>query len=91
MKDLGNAAYILGIRIYMDRSKRLIELSQDMNIDKVLKQFNMQDSKKDFLPMSHGINLSKSQCPSTPHEQDKTSRIPHASAIGSIMYGMLCT
>jgi hypothetical protein len=29
MKDLGEAAYILGIKIYRDRSKRLIGLIQD--------------------------------------------------------------
>ncbi|GJT04790.1 retrotransposon protein, putative, ty1-copia subclass [Tanacetum coccineum] len=29
MKDLGDATYILGIKIYRDRSKRLIGLSQD--------------------------------------------------------------
>ena len=68
MKDLGEAAYILGIKIYRDRSKRLIGLSQDTYIDKVLKRFNMQDSKKGFLPMSHGVSLCKSQCPSTPDE-----------------------
>ena len=28
MKDLGEAAYILGIKIYRDRSRRLIGLSQ---------------------------------------------------------------
>jgi hypothetical protein len=59
MKDLGEAAYILGIKIYRDRSKRLIGLSQDTYIDKILKQLNMQDSKKGFLPMSHGITLCK--------------------------------
>jgi hypothetical protein len=59
MKDLGETAYILGIKIYRDRSKRLIGLSQDAYIDKVLKRFNMQDSKKGFLPMLHGITLSK--------------------------------
>ena len=48
MKDLGEAAYILGIKIYRDRSKRLIGLSQDTYIDQVLKMFNMQDSKKGF-------------------------------------------
>jgi len=29
MKDLGEAAYVLGIRIYRDRSRRLIGLSQE--------------------------------------------------------------
>jgi hypothetical protein len=41
MKDLGEPTYILGIKIYRDRSKRLIGLSQDTYIDKVLKRFNM--------------------------------------------------
>jgi hypothetical protein len=85
MKDLGEAAYILGINIYRDRSKRLIGLNQFIYIDKVLKRFNMQDSKKDFLPMSHGVSLCKSQYRSTLDEQEKMSAIPYALAIGSII------
>ena len=42
MKDLGEAAYILGIKIYRDRSKRLIGLSQSTYLDKVLKRFKME-------------------------------------------------
>ncbi|KAJ9551125.1 hypothetical protein OSB04_015170 [Centaurea solstitialis] len=91
MKDLGNAAYILGIRIYRDRTKRLIGLSQSTYLDKILKKFNMSESKKGYLPMQHGIRLSKNQCPSTSEELDRMSRIPYASAIGSIMYAMTCT
>jgi hypothetical protein len=59
MKDLGKATYILGIKIYRDRSKRLIGLSQDTYIDKVLKRFNMKQSKKGFLPMSHYMRFSE--------------------------------
>jgi hypothetical protein len=59
MKDLGEAVYILYIKIYIDRPKRLIVLNQDAYIDKILNLFNMQDSKKGFLPMSHAITLSK--------------------------------
>jgi hypothetical protein len=71
MKDLGEAVYILGIKIYRDRSNRLIGLNQDAYIDKILNRFNMQDSKKGFLPMSHGFNLSNEQCPMTPDEQGR--------------------
>ena len=46
MKDLGEAAYILGIKIYRDRSRKLIGLSQSTYIDKVLNRFSMQDSKR---------------------------------------------
>ena len=49
MKDLGEAAYILGIKIYRDRSRRLIGLSQITYLDKILK-FKMDQSKKGFLP-----------------------------------------
>ena len=40
MKDLGEAVYILGIKIYRDRSRRLLGLSQSTYIDKVLNRFN---------------------------------------------------
>ncbi|KAJ8753518.1 hypothetical protein K2173_022759 [Erythroxylum novogranatense] len=51
----------------------------------------MQDSKKGFLPMSHGIKLSKKDYPTSDKELERMSKIPYASAIGSIMYAMLCT
>ncbi|KAJ9544716.1 hypothetical protein OSB04_024423 [Centaurea solstitialis] len=91
MKDLGEAAYILGIKIYRNRSRRLIGLSQSTYIDKILKRFRMDESKKGFIPMQHGIVLSKAQCPVSSEDQDKMKLIPYASAIGSIMYAMLCT
>ncbi|KAK9135217.1 hypothetical protein Syun_014547 [Stephania yunnanensis] len=46
MKDLGDVAYILGIRIYRDRSKGLIGLSQSAYIDNVLNRFGLQDPKR---------------------------------------------
>jgi hypothetical protein len=91
MNDLGEAEYILGIKIYRDRSKRLFGLSQDAYIDRILNRFNMQDSKKGFLSMSHDITLSKKQCPTDPDEQERIRVIPYALAIRSIMYAMICT
>jgi hypothetical protein len=91
MKNLGETVYILGIKIYRDRSKRLIRLSQNTYIDKVLNRFSMQNSKKWFLPMNHDAQFSKTQCPLTTYEQSIMSKVSYASAIGSIMYAMLCT
>ena len=91
MKDLGEATYIVGINIYRDRSQRLLGLSQSWYIDKVLKRFSMQDSKRGFFPMSYGMKLSKSQCPTTKDERELMDKIPYDLAIGSIMYAMLCT
>jgi hypothetical protein len=46
MKDLGEATYILGIIIYRDKSRRLIGLSHDIYIDKLLKHFSMEHQKR---------------------------------------------
>ena len=91
MKDLGEAAYILGIKIYRDRSRRLIRLSQSTYLDKVLKKFKMDQAKKGFLLVLQGVKLSKTQYPTTAEDREKMKSVPYASAIGSIMYAMLCT
>ncbi|GJX39853.1 retrotransposon protein, putative, ty1-copia subclass [Tanacetum coccineum] len=51
MKDLGEATYILGIKIYKDRSKRLIGLCQSAYIEKILKRFFMENSKRGSIPI----------------------------------------
>ena len=61
MKYLGEVAYILGIKIYRDRSSRLIKLSMSTYLDKVLKKLKMDVSKKGFLPVLQGVKLSKTQ------------------------------
>ncbi|KAL1213738.1 Retrovirus-related Pol polyprotein from transposon TNT 1-94 [Cardamine amara subsp. amara] len=76
MKDMGEAACILGIRIYRDRLGRQIGSCQDAYGDKVLDRFSMHDSKEGLIPMSHGINLSKTQCLLTLAERERLSRIP---------------
>ena len=91
MKDLGKASYILGIKIYRDRSNRMLGLSQSTYIDKVLKRFSMENSKRGHMPMSHGVYLSKKMSPKNEDERIRMSRIPYASTIGSIMYAMLYT
>ena len=54
---------ILGIKIYRDRSLRLLGLSQEKYIDKILKRFSMDGTKKGFLPMRHGLISYKAQSP----------------------------
>ncbi|KAL0391304.1 UNVERIFIED_CONTAM: Copia protein, partial [Sesamum latifolium] len=45
MKDMGEASYIIGIKIYRDRSRRMLGLTQSSYIEKVLKRFKMKNSK----------------------------------------------
>ena len=51
----------------------------------------MDQSKKGFLPILQGVRLSAAQRPTSAEEREKMNVIPYASAIGSIMYAMLCT
>jgi hypothetical protein len=48
MKDMGEAAYVLVIKIYRDRSRRLLALSQSTYLDKVLKRFRMDNSTREI-------------------------------------------
>src|ERR1041385_3361776 len=91
MKDLGEAAYILGIKIYRDRSRRLLALSHRTYLEKILKRFNMDNAKRGLLPVMKGIKLSVTQFSATAKEKEEMSSKPYASAIGSIMYHMWCT
>ncbi|GJY43946.1 retrotransposon protein, putative, ty1-copia subclass [Tanacetum coccineum] len=91
MKDLGEAAYILGIKIYKDRSRRLIGLCQSAYIEKILKRFHMENSKRRSIPMQEKLRQSKSQGASTPAELKRMQNVPYASAVGSIMYAVRCT
>nr|GEY65019.1 retrotransposon protein, putative, Ty1-copia subclass [Tanacetum cinerariifolium] len=90
-RDLGEITYILGIKIYIDRSRRLIGLSQSAYIDKILKKYNMHNSKKGYLPMEVKHDLSNELCASTPEEVAYIKKVPYASAVGSIMYAVRCT
>ena len=91
MKDLGEAAYILGIKIYRDRSRGLIRFFNGYNLDKFLKEFKMDQSKKEFLSVLQGLKSSKTQSPTTTEDRKRMKVIPYASAICSIKYAMLCT
>ena len=60
-------------------------------LNKILKWFKMEQSKKEFLPVLQGVKLSKTQSPTTAEDRNRMKVIPYASAIGSIKYAMLCT
>ncbi|GJX31767.1 retrotransposon protein, putative, ty1-copia subclass [Tanacetum coccineum] len=88
---LGEATFILGIKIYRDRSKRLIGLSQNAYMDKILKRYKMDNSKRGTIPMQERLDLNKSQGAQTPKKVNRIKDVPYASAVGSIMYAVRCT
>jgi hypothetical protein len=51
----------------------------------------MQECKPVKVPILVGVNLSADQCPKKQEEEEDMSRVPYASAVGSLMYAMVCT
>ena len=65
MKDLGEANFIIWIKLWRVRKNRMLGLSQARYMDKVLEWFSMQNSKKGLLPFRHGVPLFDDQRPKT--------------------------
>ena len=42
-------------------------------------------------PIDKSLSLSRDMCPKTPKEKEKMSKLSYASAVGSLMYAMMCT
>ena len=51
------ATYILGIKIYRDRSRRPMIFSKNTHLDMILKEFKIDQSKKEFLPELQGVSI----------------------------------
>ena len=45
-EDLDKGAYVLGIKIYRDRSRRLMILSKNAHLDMILKEFKIDQQRR---------------------------------------------
>jgi len=91
MKDLGPARQILGMKISRDRKNGRLWLSQESYIEKVLDRFNMSKAKPVSSPLAGHLKLSSKQSPTSEKENEEMKKVPYASAVGSLMYAMVCT
>ena len=69
----------------------MIGLFQNLYIEKMLKGISMLNSKRVQLHVRVGVHFSREMSPNTPEERDCISKVPYASAVGSLMYAMICT
>ena len=90
MKDLGAAKKILGMEIFRDREKKKLFLSQKTYINKVLTRFEMSSCKPISIPCASNLHLTMYEV-QYEEETEYMSRVPYASAVGSLMYAMVCT
>ena len=66
-------------------------MSQAEYVNKMLKRFNMADAKPVNVSLGGQFKLSEAQTLTTEDEKALMSEVPYASAVGSLMYAMVCT
>jgi hypothetical protein len=91
MKDFCVANFILGMEIKRDRENKKLWLNQRKYIKTILQRFNMQERKLVRVSIHVGVKLYVDRCPKTQEEEEDMSHVPYASAVGILMYGMVCT
>ncbi|RVW77281.1 Retrovirus-related Pol polyprotein from transposon TNT 1-94 [Vitis vinifera] len=91
MKDLGEASYVLGIKILRDRANEVLKLSQRTYIEKILKRFNMHNCSSTRAPVVKSDKFSKTWCPQNDDEKEEMRTIPYSSLVDSLMYAQVCT
>ena len=60
-------------------------------LDKILKQFKMEQSKKEFLRVLQGVKLSKTQSPTTAEDRKRMNVIPYAENMPCFVPDLLYT
>jgi hypothetical protein len=91
MKDLGVANFILGMEIKRDHANMKLWLNKRKYVETILQRFNMYGIKPVKVPIPIGVNLFVGQCPKTREEEEDMSHVLYASAVGSLIYEMICT
>ena len=92
MKDLGEAKKVLGMEITRDRRSGRVSLTQKGYLQKVLQRFNIgKDTKSVSTPLTSHFMLSAMMSPKNVEERDYMTHVLYASAVGSLMYAMVCT
>ena len=91
MKDLGATKKILEMEICKDRALGRLWSSQSDYVRMVLERFNMENTKSVSTPLTNHLKLSTRQCPKTGNDVQDMSKVPYTSAVGCLMYAMVCT
>ena len=63
IKNMGEAFYVLGIKITRYRKSKMLYLDQENYVEKIFKQFNMKKCKSVSTPTCKSTILSKNLCP----------------------------
>jgi len=80
------------MEIERDRTSGRVRLTQKGYLQKVLQRFNIDDDTKSVsTPLAPHFKLKATMSPTIVEEREYMTRVPYASAVGSLMYVMVCT
>ena len=91
MKNMGEAKKILRMESRRDRALGRLCLSKSGYAGKVLERFIMENAKLVSTPLANHFILSTTLCPKTNNDLQDMSKVPYASAVGCLMYALVCT
>jgi hypothetical protein len=91
MKDMGDTYYVIDIKIQRDRVRRILSLSQEVIINKVLERFQMKECSPSVAPMLNGNGFRMGQCPKNDFEREQMLNIPYASVVWKPNVCLGCT
>ena len=85
IKDLGECEWILNMKVTRDRAHRMMTLSQEAYIDRIIHEFNMDNLKLSSTPASIG-DLYLPIDGTDPQLLDKQQVIKYQSMVGALLY-----
>lgn len=86
MSDLGPVSFYLGMAITRDRANKILRLSQETYLEKILKDYGMWECKAIVVPMDGSLTSSLQD-----YQATDVFRTQYQSAVGSLIYAMLST
>lgn len=86
MKDIGNADFILGMKITRDRKNGKLWIDQQLYLQDIIKRFNMTESKTVSTPLDFNQKISLEMSPKTEEDINEMKKIPYQEAVGSLLY-----
>ena len=75
----------LRVKMHQNCSKRLLTLSQEQYIKRVLKHFHMENCNLIDTPMTKSEKLRNKLCLDTPKQKEQVEKVHYANAVESLM------
>ncbi|KAF7768677.1 hypothetical protein Agabi119p4_7920 [Agaricus bisporus var. burnettii] len=90
IKDLGEAKFILGMRIERGRNGN-VRLSQRAYCERIIERFKQLDLKPRSTPLPVGVTLSIEGSPDSDEEKADMKNVPYREVLGSLMWLQVAT